>query len=115
MITILSCISEGLLSRDAAEAAASGTLFLQSRLHPCAGELLRSRPDAGTMDDLYEACPGFDELNAAIADRLILAGECVYAMLGSLSEPQLAAVREAAEKAGERNSGSRTKSPLEGF
>ena len=41
MITILSFISAGLLSRDAADACSSGPLFLQSRLHPCAEELLR--------------------------------------------------------------------------
>ena len=100
MITILSFVSAGLLSRDAADACASGPLFLQSRLHPCAEELLRMRPDAGTMDDLYETCEGYDELNAAIASRVVGADGCAYAMLGTLSEPQLAAIREAAEKRG---------------
>ena len=100
MITILSFISAGLLSRDAADACSSGPLFLQSRLHPCAEELLRMRPDSGAMDDLYETCEGYDDLNAAIAARVVGADGSAYAMLGTLSEPQLAAIREAADRKG---------------
>ncbi len=58
-------------------------LFYQSALHPCCA-LMRAQGFAGeTMDDLYESSADFDEWNAAVAERLMAAGPCVYAVPGS--------------------------------
>ena len=58
-------------------------LFLQTELHPFAeavGGLTYT-----TMDDLYASAEDFDELQQAIADRLLAAGEdCVYAVTGEI-------------------------------
>ena len=94
MITILTFVDRASLSERAAEALKTEKLFLQSALHPCAGELLALRPDAASMDDLYERSADFDALNNAIADRLIAAGDCTYAMMGGISLSQTEAIRQ---------------------
>lgn len=45
-------------------------LYLQTAEHPCAKVCLDLRPDAIPLDELYRESFDFDELNAAIAERL---------------------------------------------
>ena len=50
---------------------AADRLFIQTEQHPSAYWLKDSGIEYGSMDDLYESCYDFDELNAAIAQRLL--------------------------------------------
>jgi len=67
----------------------AAVLVLRTERHPCI-EQLRSHLSAGvavqTCDDLYEACTRFEEVYAAIVERLIALarthGEIVYAVPG---------------------------------
>lgn len=79
----------------------AGRLFLQTADSPCA----RWITDAGlpyvSMDDLYDSSYDYDELNQAIAARLMCGCDAVYAVSGrGIGEGQLSAIREAASKAG---------------
>ena len=79
----------------------AGRLFLQTANSPCA----RWITDAGlpyvSMDDLYDSSYDYDELNQAIAARLMCGCDAVYAVSGrGIGEGQLSAIREAASKAG---------------
>ena len=79
----------------------AGSLFLQTADSPCA----RWITDAGlpyvSMDDLYDSSYDYDELNQAIAARLMCGCDAVYAVSGrGIGEGQLSAIREAASKAG---------------
>ena len=87
---------------EAAKAAVRGAdkLFLQTARHPSAQWIIESGASFVTMDDLYEQCADFDQLNRAIAQRLISAGDAVYASPGRGPGPdQLGAIRQAAEAA----------------
>lgn len=59
-------------------------LFLQSSLHPFATVVTGMEGIVyETMDDLYEQAPDFDALQEAIAQRLLSAEDCVYAVCGA--------------------------------
>lgn len=70
--------------------------FLQTTKHPAAKSVLFIRPDAVSMDDLYESAEDFDALNRAVAQRLLDAGDCVYGATGSISGSLLPVLREMA-------------------
>lgn len=60
-------------------------LFVQTMQHPCANpirELCGAEMIINSIDDLYEKCEDFDELNRCIADRLTSGESCAYAVLG---------------------------------
>lgn len=78
------------------------TLYLQTSEHPSAKPVLDAGLIFTTMDDLYESAEDFDELNEAIAKRLISGGDCVYAVMGDGCFAQLPAIEKAAEKHGFR-------------
>lgn len=63
--------------------AGADRLFLLSALHPCAKPVLDAGLAFETMDDLYETATDFDALQAAIAGRLLGAGDCTLAMTGA--------------------------------
>lgn len=65
------------------ELRAAQALFLQTSEHPSALPVKNSGLRFKSMDDLYAAAEDFDALNAAIAERLISAGDCAYAVPGS--------------------------------
>ena len=48
----------------------ASTLYLQTREHPSAKPVLEASLSFVSMDDLYAKASDYDELNAAIADRL---------------------------------------------
>jgi len=79
---------------------AAGRLFLQTAKHPSAKALDALELKYETMDDLYETAADFDALNAAVADRLINAGGCVYVATGRIERSQLPAILEAARRCG---------------
>lgn len=63
---------------------AADRLFIQTEQHPSAYWLKDSGIEYGSMDDLYESCYDFDELNAAIAQRLLEGDtDTVYALLAA--------------------------------
>ncbi|MBR0081261.1 MAG: nucleoside triphosphate pyrophosphohydrolase [Clostridia bacterium] len=72
-------------------------LFLQTDRHPCANPVKEAGLSYETMDDLYETADDFDALNAAIAERLLAAGDCVYAVPGDGCFAQTEAIRAACE------------------
>ncbi len=78
------------------------TLYLQTSEHPSAKPVLDAGLVFTTMDDLYETAEDFDELNDAIAERLVLGGDCVYAVMGDGCFAQLPAIEKNAEKHGFR-------------
>lgn len=78
------------------------TLYLQTSEHPSAKPVLDAELVFTTMDDLYETAVDFDELNDAIAERLVSGGDCVYAVMGDGCFAQLPAIEKAAEKHGFR-------------
>jgi tetrapyrrole methylase family protein/MazG family protein len=78
------------------------TLYLQTSEHPSAKPVLDAGLVFTTMDDLYETAEDFDELNDAIAERLVSGGDCVYAVMGDGCFAQLPAIEKAAEKHGFR-------------
>lgn len=101
MINIVSLVSRATVSESAwSQIASANKLFLQSDKHPCAAAVLTAGYAHTSMDDLYESAEDFDALNAAVADRLVAAGDCTYVMTGSLSAPQLAAIQSAASAGG---------------
>jgi uncharacterized protein YabN with tetrapyrrole methylase and pyrophosphatase domain len=92
---------EDLLTEPAKEAILSAqTLFLQTSRHPYASFLLRSGLSYTSMDDLYEAAEDFDALNASIAQRLVRAGTCVYAVTGYITSTQLPVIQAEVTGAG---------------
>lgn len=101
MITIVSLVSRAAISESAwTRITNAKQLFLQSDKHPCAAAVLAVGCAYTPMDDLYESAEDFDALNKAVAARLVAAGDCTYVMAGSLSAPQLAAIRSAAAAGG---------------
>lgn len=83
-ITIAPLASPDFLSLKAWNCIVSADrLFLQTERHPFAEIVKTSQFTYTSMDDLYDAAEDFDELNEAIAGRLIGCGEeCVYATTG---------------------------------
>ncbi len=76
-------------------------LFLQTDAHPSAEWIKAAGIPYTSMDDLYGGCYDFDELNDAIAARLMCGRDAVYAVPGrGPGQAQLEAIRTAADKAG---------------
>ena len=79
----------------------AGRLFLQTADSPCARWITNAGLPYVSMDDLYDSSYDYDELNQAIAARLMCGCDAVYAVSGrGIGEGQLSAIREAASKAG---------------
>ena len=81
---------------------AADRLFIQTEQHPSAYWLKDSGIEYGSMDDLYESCYDFDELNAAIAQRLLEGDtDTVYAPVGrGVGSALLEAIRSRADETG---------------
>ena len=81
---------------------AADRLFIQTEQHPSAYWLKDSGIEYGSMDDLYESCYDFDELNAAIAQRLLEDDtDTVYAPVGrGVGSALLEAIRTRADETG---------------
>ena len=79
---------------------AADRLFIQTEQHPSAYWLKDSGIEYGSMDDLYESCYDFDELNAAVAQRLLEGDtDTVYAPVGrGVGSALLEAIRTALMK-----------------
>lgn len=76
-------------------------LFVQTMQTPCARVIEELGLAHIAMDDLYESCEDFDELAQQVAQRLVEAGNCVYAVPGrGAGEAQLQAIRHAVQAAG---------------
>ena len=76
-------------------------LFLQTDAHHSAQWIKASGVAYTSMDDLYGECFDFDELNDAIAARLMCGHDAVYAVPGrGPGQAQLSAIRKAAEERG---------------
>ncbi len=76
-------------------------LFLQTEKAPCAEWIIEQGLCHTSMDDLYDCCLDYDELNEAIAKRLMCGCDAVYAVSGrGIGEGQLSAIRSAAKEAG---------------
>ena len=101
MITIvmLSAPSALTLAQNNALKSAQ-VLFLQTEKHPSAQIVRELHPSFSSMDDLFESAEDFDALNAAIAQRLCDAGDCVYLATGSIRNSQLPAIQELANSRG---------------
>ena len=81
-ITIIPLATPGTISGASIEAIkAADKLYVQTAKHFCAEIVSRLRSDAAGMDDLYDECSDFDELNERLADRLTSGGSCSYAVL----------------------------------
>lgn len=74
-------------------------LFLQTAEHPSAKPVLDAALSFTSMDDLYATAESFNDLNDRIADRLIAAGDCVYAISGAAVRSQLPVIRDRAKMA----------------
>lgn len=86
-----------LAAKDAIEKA--DRLFLQTSKHPCAAWILSKGLPFTSMDDLYESCDDFDALNNAVAERLMRAGDAVFAVAGrSVGSALFSAILHRAEK-----------------
>lgn len=81
---------------------AADRLFIQTEQHPSAYWLKDSGIEYGSMDDLYESCYDFDELNAAVAQRLLEGDtDTVYAPVGrGVGSTLLEAIRSRADETG---------------
>lgn len=75
-------------------------LFLQTEKHPFAKAVTTLGRPYESMDALYEEATDFDALNLAIANRLVEAAPCVYAVTGHIGNTQLPAIQAAAASAG---------------
>ncbi len=80
----------------------AASLYLQTKEHPSAKPVTDAGIPFTSMDDLYESSGDFDALNAAIADRLVSGGDCVYAVMGDGCFSQLPSIEKAAKKHGFR-------------
>lgn len=67
-------------------------LFLQTSEHPAAKTVLALGKPFTSMDDLYAGSEDFDALNESVAQRLVNAGTCVYAVTGNIADSQLPAI-----------------------
>lgn len=101
VLTIVPLCAPAALTAQARSAIESAeTLFLQTKRHPSAITVEAIRADARDMDDLFEACADFDELNQRIAERLTDAKNCVYVATGSIFSSQLPVIRKLATERG---------------
>ena len=75
-------------------------LYLQTKEHPSARPVIEAGLSFVSMDDLYADASDYDELNAAIADRLTSGGSAVYAVMGGGCFEQFPWIRAACEKRG---------------
>ena len=75
-------------------------LYLQTQEHPSARPVLEAGLPFVSMDDLYAGASDYDELNAAIADRLTSGGSAVYAVMGGGCFSQLPSIEKACEQKG---------------
>ncbi|MCW5945755.1 MAG: nucleoside triphosphate pyrophosphohydrolase [Fimbriimonadales bacterium] len=72
-----------LIPRRNIESLRSGKrVILRTKVHPSVSHLEELGLSFETCDDLYETVESFDELYEAIADRVLSAAECVYAVPG---------------------------------
>lgn len=104
MITVIPAATRGTATIDAYEAIRTAKkIFVQTKKHPSIEWVCELRPDAVSMDDLYDECFDFDELNRAIADRLVSSGDdAAYVALGrGAGEAVTEAIRNAADENGE--------------
>ncbi len=101
-ITIAALSVPGNISASSMELIRSAKkLFLQTAAHPSAQWILDEKLAHTSMDDLYASSEDFDELNSAIAKRLLCGTDAVYAVPGrGVGESQLAAIRSAALSSG---------------
>ena len=101
-LTIAPLATPSSITQAARDAVLSAPmLFAQTLEHPCAGFIKEAGLECCSMDDLYESCEDFDELNQRIAARLMCKSDAVYAVLGrGACAPQLNAILAAAQKAG---------------
>ncbi|NLI53092.1 MAG: nucleoside triphosphate pyrophosphohydrolase [Clostridiales bacterium] len=100
-ITIVILPAPGALTCAQKAALESGApLFLQTDRHPSAEALVSLKRVSTSMDDLFDTAEDFDALNAAIAERLCEAGECVYVATGSVENSQLPAIEREANARG---------------
>ena len=76
------------------------TLYLQTREHPSARPVLEAGLPFVSMDDLYAGSSDYDDLNAAIADRLTSGGSAVYAVMGGGCFAQLPCIQDACGRRG---------------
>lgn len=81
-LTIIPLATPKTISSQSIEAIKEAeTLYVQTCKHFCSDIVSELRSDAISMDDLYDKCEDFDELNDNIADRLTSGGSCSYAVL----------------------------------
>lgn len=106
-ITVVGLGPAGVKHVDAPVRAAidgADTVVMRTLRHPAASELAQSR-DVVSCDDLYDGLTDFDDIYAAIADRVLAAteaGSVVYAVPGSaaVGERAVAQIRERAAQSG---------------
>lgn len=99
-IVLVPFLAADLVTLSAVDAIRSAErVFLQTKLHPMSKRALALRPDAETMDDLYETAEDFDALADAIAQRLVSARDCAYVFTGSISDSVIPAIERAAAEA----------------
>ena len=98
LIIIPLCAPTALTLRGQSVIESAKALFVQTMQHPAADTVKTVRTDVQSMDDLFESCEDFDELNRKIAERLIAAGDCVYVATGSIFSSQLPIIRSMADK-----------------
>lgn len=103
-ITIIPLATPGTISGASIEAVkAAEKLYVQTTKHFCAEIVLQLRSDAVSMDDLYDECSDFDELNERLADRLTSGGSCSYAVLNrGIGSSLMRRLREYASERGFR-------------
>lgn len=99
-LTIVPLSTPGNISRKAEDIIRSAdTLFLQTSAHQSAKWILDAGLSFETMDDLYGECFDFDELNQAIANRLMCGKSVVYAVPGrGIGQAQFEAILSAAKE-----------------
>lgn len=82
-ITIIPLSTPRTISDAAVSLLVSSKLLYVQTLKHCTTDIVtRMRPDAVSMDELYDTCADFDELNARIAERLVSSDSCAYAVPG---------------------------------
>lgn len=74
---------------------AADRLFLLSAQHPCARPVLEAGLPHAALDALFDAAEDFDALAAAVAARLLDAGDCTLAVTGA-PDALIAALTQAA-------------------
>ncbi len=100
-LTIAPLSTPDTLTLSAWKAVESATkLYLQTQEHPSARPVLEAGLPFVSMDDLYAGASDYDELNAAIADRLTSGGSAVYAVMGGGCFSQLPSIEKACAQKG---------------